>query len=50
MLDIHDIVEYCTTDLKRVECDLKAIDKKLKTEEEIRKFTDYLNDENDAFM
>ena len=50
MLDIHDIIEYCITDLKKVEGDLMAINKKLHTEEQIRKFTDYLNDENDAFM
>ena len=50
MLDIHDIIEYCTTDLKKVEGDLMAINKKLHTEEQLRKFTDYLNDENDAFM
>ena len=50
MLDIHDIIEYCTTDLKKVEGGLNAIDKKLNTEEQIRKFTDYLNDEDDTFM
>ena len=50
MLDIHDIIEYCITDLKKVEGDLMAINKKLHTEEQLRKFTDYLNDENDAFM
>ena len=50
MLDIHDIIEYCTTDLKKVEGGLNAIDKKLNTEEQIRKFTDYLNDDDDIFM
>ena len=50
MLDIHDIIEYCTTDLKKVEGGLNAIDKKLNTEEQLRKFTDYLNDEDDTFM
>ena len=45
MLNIHDIVEYCESDLKNIEEDLIAIENKERMKLQLLEFKDYLNDD-----
>ena len=45
MLNIHDIVEYCESDLRKLEEELIAIDNKEKMKIDLLQFRDYLNDD-----
>ena len=45
MLNIHDVVEYCESDLKNIEEDLIAIENKERMKLQLLEFKDYLNDD-----
>ena len=45
MLNIHDIVEYCETDLYNIEQELIAIENKERMNLKLLEFKDYLNDD-----